>query len=279
MNPHNPHTHPGAHLVYERLGAGDAGELSGRHPYQSPLAHLASMVASCARDVDRLHQDLTEQAKTVIERLQPIARGDHASMRGVNGIIQSAGLQVELLTARRGAAYGQLDKVLSAYERGAEADRPTATPQLRRDSAHTNGATAPADQQARPATAAWDDEQGFARAALQAMEHGDLWLRESVHGDKDVIRGSGLGAPIEAETVERLIGAGLVTADASTSASRMGHMLSLTAEGEAANAAARTERLRQVAALYRGTAPAAAGPAQAVPSPGAAHPSVSARTR
>ncbi|MFJ7907051.1 hypothetical protein [Kitasatospora sp. NPDC096204] len=124
MNPHDPLTHPGAHLVYERLGAGDAGELSGQHPYPSPMAHLASVVASCARDVDRLHQDLTERAQTVIERLQPVARGDHASMRGVNGIIQSAGLQVELLTARRGAAYEQLDKVLSAYERGAETGRP-----------------------------------------------------------------------------------------------------------------------------------------------------------
>ncbi|WP_316527515.1 hypothetical protein [Kitasatospora brasiliensis] len=127
MNPHNPLTHPGAHLVHERLGVGDAGELSGRHPYPSPLAHLASVVASCARDVDRLHRDLTERARTVIERLEPIARGDHASMRGVNGIIQSAGLQVELLTARRGATYEQLDKVLSAYERGAETDPPTAT--------------------------------------------------------------------------------------------------------------------------------------------------------
>ncbi|MFE4972851.1 hypothetical protein ACFRAR_12135 [Kitasatospora sp. NPDC056651] len=278
MNPHDPHTRPGAHLVYERLGASDAQDLAGQHPYQSPLAHLASVVASCARDVDRLHQDLTEQAKTVIERLQPIARGDHASMRGVNGIIQSAGLQVELLTARRGAAYGQLDKVLGAYERGAETERPTAAPQVRRDSAHTNGATAPANRQARPATTVWDDEQGLARTALRQMEHGDLWLRESVHGDKHVIWGSGLGAPIEAETVERLIGAGLVAVNTNTSASRMGHMLSLTPEGVAAGAAARTERLRQVAALYRTITPTAAGPAQAVPSPGAAQPSVSTRT-
>ncbi|WP_316527516.1 hypothetical protein [Kitasatospora brasiliensis] len=55
------------------------------------------------------------------------------------------------------------------------------------------------------------------------MEDGDLWLRESVHGDRYVIWGSGRGAPIEAEAVERLIGAGLVAVNTNTSASRMGH--------------------------------------------------------
>ncbi|MFJ7907050.1 hypothetical protein [Kitasatospora sp. NPDC096204] len=111
------------------------------------------------------------------------------------------------------------------------------------------------------------------------MEDGDLWLRESVHGDRYVIWGSGRDAPIEAEAVERLVSAGLVAVNTNTSASLMGHMLSLTPEGVAANSAARAERLRQIAALYRGITPASAGAAQAVPSPGAALPSVSARTR
>ncbi|MFD7737679.1 hypothetical protein [Streptomyces sp. MJM8645] len=281
MNPHNRLTHPGAHLVYEHLGASatNAWELSAGYPDSDPLRHLAVMVASSAREVDQLHQALTAHAQTVIERLEPIARGDHANMRGINGIIQSAGPQVELLTARRGAAYAQLTNVLSAYERCTGTDRPTTAPRRRHDSAHTSVTAAPSYGQTPQSTAAWDDEQGFARTALQAMEHGDLWLRENVHSDKYVIWGSGLDAPVEAETVERLIDAGLVSADTSTSASRMGHMLSLTPEGAAANAAARTERLRRVAALYRGITPTTEGPAPAAPSAAAARPSLSSRTR
>ncbi|MFD8321402.1 hypothetical protein [Kitasatospora purpeofusca] len=134
MNPHDPCMKPGAHLVHERLGVDNPRDLHHRHPDDRALARLGHTVATATRDVDALHQELVATAQQVIERLEPIARGDHASMLGVNGIMQSVGLQVELLTARRGAAYQQLSGALTAYVLSADdAGLPPAEPALTRD--------------------------------------------------------------------------------------------------------------------------------------------------
>ncbi|MET8626615.1 hypothetical protein ABZW30_23130 [Kitasatospora sp. NPDC004669] len=277
MNPHNRLTHPGAHLVYDRLGIDDPFTLLGpRYQHDNPHAPLARLVGNAACELDDLNQELTDQARTVMARLEPIARGESAALRDVDAIVQSAALQVGLLTARKDAAHKHLTDALDAYERadGVGGRGPAAVQDRQQDNAHTR----PSGRQDLSAIAAWDDGQGFARTALQEVEHGDLWLRTNGHGDECVIRGSGLGAPIEAETVRRLMAAGLVV-DTGTSPSRAGHMLSLTPAGAAANAAARAERLRQVAALYCGITPTMAGPAQAAPSAAAARPSLSSRTR
>ncbi|MDH6709145.1 hypothetical protein P3T27_005891 [Kitasatospora sp. MAA19] len=282
MNPHDPLKHPGAHLVYERLGIDDPFTLLGaRYRHDAPRAQLAQLAANAACDLDDLHRELTDQAQTVMAQLEPIARGERPALCQADTTMLSAAGQLDQLRACKDAAYEHLTRVLDACERigGIESQAPAIVQDRQLADAHPRSHPAPNCQRPLPARAAWDDEQGRAHAALLRLAHEDMWLREGADGDKYVIWGSGLGAPIEAETVERLIGAGLVAADTSTSASRMGHMLSLAPEGVAANSAARTERLRQVTALYRGTVPATASPAQAAPPAAAARPSFSARTR
>ncbi|MFF2616878.1 hypothetical protein [Kitasatospora sp. NPDC058046] len=104
-------------------------------------------------------------------------------------------------------------------------------------------------------------------------------MRENVLGGKEVIHGNGLGAPVEAETVEPLVTSGLIAADTATDAAQVGHMLSPPA-GRKAPETAHAARRREAAALYRGVAPTADTPA--TPAPLAASPartSSSSRTR
>ncbi|MEU8928161.1 hypothetical protein AB0D10_45955 [Kitasatospora sp. NPDC048545] len=271
MNPHDQLTHPGAHLVYERLGARNAWELSAGCPGSDPLGRLAFMVACSAREVDQLHQELTARAQTVIERLEPIARGDHATMRGVNGIIQSAGLQVELLTARRGAAYEQLSSVVNAYGRCTDAGLPS--PESRLAPKHvTAGVTpVPAAGPDLPGAAAGYDPRVRESEALAAIDRGDLRLCESaVYGYKFMSDGSGESPSVWPQTVEELMAEDLVVADTSSSSYRPGHLLSLTPAGKALLDASRAADQRVSAALSRSatgpTAPPAAGPAPSAPS-------------
>ncbi|MFF1794697.1 hypothetical protein ACFVXQ_10835 [Kitasatospora sp. NPDC058263] len=243
MNPHDPVNKPGAHLVFDRLGVEDPRALAAGHPYESPIAHLAQMIATTSRDVDALHRDLTTRVQLVIERLEPIARGDHAAMRGTNGVIQSTGFQVELLAARRGAAYQQLTRAVYAYERCAEAGPPSTAPerQRARDNAPVTPGQSPANGSTDLCAVARLDPDGFEREALRDVKRGDLCLSTNpVHGDKSIDYTNGGGAPIHLETVEDLVAAGLIAADTSTSSYRPGQRLSLTQQGETALEAAHT---------------------------------------
>ncbi|MFJ9447978.1 hypothetical protein ACIRRH_40050 [Kitasatospora sp. NPDC101235] len=271
MNPHDPLVHPGAHLVFERLGAYNASELSAGYPGSDPLGRLAFMVASSAREVDRLHQELTARAQTVIERLEPIARGDHASMRGVNGIIQSAGLQVELLAARRGAAYEQLSSAVTAYERCAEARLPAPESPLALKHATASVPPVPAAGPDLPSAATRYNPRLREIEALATIDRGDLRLCESVvYGYKFMSDGSGKPSSVWPHTVEELMAEDFVVADTSSSSYRPGHLLSLTPAGKALLDTSRAADQRVSAALSRSatgpTAPPAAGPAPSAPS-------------
>ncbi|WP_127360919.1 hypothetical protein [Actinacidiphila soli] len=117
MNPHDPAKRPGAHLVAEEFGVEDPWALSDNRPLRDPLDLVGRMVAEAARDVDELHGELTRAAQSAIELLEPFGRGDHASMGGWYGILRTTGPQIELLVARRGAAYEQLTRAVSTYHR------------------------------------------------------------------------------------------------------------------------------------------------------------------
>ncbi|MFF4820766.1 hypothetical protein ACFY2K_40025 [Kitasatospora sp. NPDC001309] len=278
MNPHDPLVHPGAYLVHERLGVDDPFSLLGaRYQHDAPRAQLAQLAGNAACDLDDIHRELTDQAEALIARLQPIARGERPARPEVGTDLVYAAGQLDQLGARKDVAYQRLTSVLDAVERigGIEPNVPGHAQDRHLADVHPR----PSSQHPLPAPATWNDEQGFALEALRDVERGDLWLRESVHGEKYVVWGSGLGAPVEAETVARLIEAGLVAADTSTPDPWLGHMLSLTPKGIAAHAAARSERDRQAAALYRGFALTTAGPAHAAPPAAAAHPSLSSHTR
>ncbi|MFF2142198.1 hypothetical protein [Kitasatospora sp. NPDC058190] len=270
MNPHDPLKNPGAHLVFDRLGAPNPWELSAGYPGYDAVGRLAFMVASSAREVDRLHQDLTAKARQVIERLAPIARGDHASMRGVNGILQSVGLQVELLSAGRGAAFEQLTGAISAYERCAEAGVPVPESSLALKHATADVSPVPAAEPDLPSAPSRYDPRIREFEALSAIDRGELRLCESaVYGYKFMSDGSGDAPSVWPHIVEELMAVDLVVADTSTSSYRPGHLLSLTPAGKALLDASRAADQRVSAALSRSatgsTASPATGPAPSAP--------------
>ncbi|MDH6145514.1 hypothetical protein P3T35_007569 [Kitasatospora sp. GP30] len=282
MNPHDPLVHPGAHLVYERLGVDDPFSLLGaRYQHDTPRAQLAQLAGNAACDLDGIQRELADQTEALIARLQPMARGERPARPEVGTNLVYAAGQLDQLCARKDVAYERLTSVLDACDRigGLEPHAPGHAQDRHLADAHPSSHSAPSSQHPLPGPATWNDEQGFALAAMRELERGDLWLRANMHGDPYVVWGSGLGAPIDPETIELLIAAGLVTSDANNSAPQMGRMLSLTPQGIAAHAAARSERDRQVAALYRGFTPTTNGPAQATPPAAAAHPFLSPRTR
>ncbi|MFJ6381395.1 hypothetical protein ACIQI7_15565, partial [Kitasatospora sp. NPDC092039] len=250
MNPHDQHTRPAAHRVHEQLGVDDVWTLLRRHPEDSPEAGLAWHLASSATAVDGIHRELTATAKAAVAKLSPVAAGEHAGQSTYDGILRETGLRIDLLAARREAAFAQFAASLTAYARCTGADRKaTSSERSRRQST---------PQQALVGLGAWDDEQGVTRMALREVQLGDLWLRENGLGGKDVIRSNGLGTTVEAETVEPLIDAGLIAADTSTSCAGMGHMLSLTSAGHRALEVAHAARQRAAAASYRDRATAVA---------------------
>ncbi|MFD8480488.1 hypothetical protein [Kitasatospora sp. NPDC059673] len=61
---------------------------------------LGQEVSAASRDVDRLHLELSARAQLMIERLAPIARGEHTAMRDRKAVIPPAGHTVEVLAAR-----------------------------------------------------------------------------------------------------------------------------------------------------------------------------------
>ncbi|MFD5675821.1 large ATP-binding protein [Streptomyces sp. NPDC127040] len=270
MNPHEAAKRPGAHLVAEEFGVEDPWALSDNRPLRDPLDLVGRMVAEAARDVDELHGELARAARSAIHLLAPIAQGDHASMRGWYGILRTTGPQIELLVARRGAAYEQLTGSISTFRR-----------------------LLPEQDAARPSKAATHDlgeEQGPGRdddwaisgdrqlGALEAVEAGGLRFHQSaVYGYIYVSDGRGQRPNPEVwpETVQRLVADGLLNQDTSEGLYRPGQLLSLTPQGEAALRDARTATPRVSAALSRSNSAAISG-AAADP---AAAPATSAATK
>jgi hypothetical protein len=91
MNPHDPLKRPGAYLVAQKLGVERPWELSDNRPLRDPLGLVGKMVAAAARDVDELHADLARAADSAIALRTPIAQGDHSTLHGRHGILQTTG--------------------------------------------------------------------------------------------------------------------------------------------------------------------------------------------
>ncbi|WP_093801760.1 hypothetical protein [Streptomyces sp. Wb2n-11] len=252
MNPHDATERPGAHLVAEEFGIEDPWALSDNHPLRDPLDLVGRMVAKAARDVDELHGQLTRAAQSALDLLAPIARGEHASMRGWHGILQTTGPQIELLVARRGAAYEQLTRTISAYHR--LLPDPDAAP-------HSNTKVHDLHHQLDSGR---DDDWAIAGdhrlTALEAVEAGGLRFRLTAIGDDPYLSdGPGRRPQPLAATVQRLVADGLLHQDTSENRYRPGQLLSLTPQGEAALRDARTATPRVSAALSRSNAPANSG--------------------
>ncbi|MFE4357857.1 hypothetical protein ACFVXH_28870 [Kitasatospora sp. NPDC058184] len=78
MNPHDQLAKPAAHRVYERLGVDDVWTLLRREPEESPEASLAWYLAASVTAIDGVHRELTAAAKTAVETLSPVERGEYA---------------------------------------------------------------------------------------------------------------------------------------------------------------------------------------------------------
>ncbi|MDT0467580.1 hypothetical protein [Streptomyces gibsoniae] len=260
MNPHDTAKRPGAHLVSEEFGVEDPWALSDDHPPRHPLYLVGRMVAEAARDVDELHDELTRVAQSAIELLEPVGRGDHADKRDWQGILRATGPQIELLAARRSAAYQQLTRAVTTYHRllpgfGAE---PASEVPFQSLSLAAERASGRDDD--------WAIASGRQLAALEAVAAGSLRFHQSaVYGHTWLSDGDGNRPKVLAETAKRLIADGLLKKDTSTSLYRPGQLLSLTPRGEQALQVFRTTAPRVSAALSRSSPASAPGSAGSDP--------------
>jgi hypothetical protein len=256
MNPHDTAKRPGAHLVAEEFGVEDPWALSDDYPPRHPLCLVGRMVAEAARDVDELHGELTRVAQSAIELLEPVGRGDHADKRDWQGILRATGPQIELLAARRSAAYEQLTRAMTTYHRllpGFGAEPVSKVPFQSLSSA---------PEQASGRDDDWAIADGGQRAALEAVETGGLRFHQSaVYGHTWLSDGTGNRPKMLAETAERLLADGLLEKDTSTSLYRPGQLLSLTPQGEQALQVSRATTPRVSAALSRSNPASAPGSA------------------
>ncbi|MFF2819401.1 hypothetical protein ACFVT9_28250 [Kitasatospora cineracea] len=277
MNPHDPLTSPGDHLIHERLGTDDLDSLHAGHRDENAAALLAQAVHTAAGTTNRFHRQLASSAQRMIERLSPIARGSSTAMLNAELTSPLAGPGIEVLAARYISAYHQLVNALRDYERYLRLKPNPAAPARMHGQGPSLLAAASRDAGSQPApeSLARQDPGGFDLRALRDIKRHDHWLRQrAFSGHKSITCPGGGGTLLRVETAERLIADGLVAADTSTPSGEPGHLLSLTPEGEAAlsaleashralEAAHRAER-RAGAALYRSTAVGAA-PAETAP--------------
>ncbi|MGW1052911.1 large ATP-binding protein [Streptomyces sp. NPDC002521] len=260
MNPHDTAKRPGAHLVAEEFGVEDPWALSDDHPPHDPLHLIGRMVAEVAGDLDESHGELTRAAQLAIELLGPVGRGDSASIHGWHGILRNTGPQIELLAARRSAAYEQLTLAVSTYHR------------LLPESDAEPASKAPfqslglAPEQAPGRDDDWAIADGRQLAALEAVEAGGLRFHQSaVYGHTWLSDGNGNRPKVLAETTEGLLADGLLEKDTSTSLYRPGQLLSLTPRGEEPLQVSRTTTPRVSAALSRSNVASAPGSATTDP--------------
>ncbi|MFD5626405.1 large ATP-binding protein [Streptomyces sp. NPDC127072] len=256
MNPHDMAKRPGAHLVTEEFGVEDPWALSDGHPPRDPLHLVGRMVAEAARDVDELHSELTRAAQSAIELLEPFERGDSAGLRGWDGILRTAGPQIDLLAARRSAAFEQLNQAVSTYHRllpESDTEPASKAPRQSLDLA---------PEQAPGRDGDWAVAGGRQLGALEAVEAGGLRFHQSAaYGYTYLSDGQGQRPNPEVwpETIRRLVADGLLDQDTSEGLYRPGQLLSLTPQGEAALRDARTATPRVSVALSRSNTAAISG--------------------
>jgi hypothetical protein len=263
VNPHDPAERPGAHLVAEEFEVDSPWDLTDNLPPHHPLDVVGRMIAATARDIDTLHSQLCRAAQSAIQILEPVGRGDHSTLRSPNGILGSSANQIELLVARRTAAYDQLTRAISSYHRllhepeaaqSSQAPDLDMKPELRQD-LKTGQETRQVD---------WAIADGRELTALEAVEAGGLRFHQSgVHGYTYLSDGTGRRPNPEVwpETVSRMVADGLLNQDSSEGLYRPGQLLSLTPKGEDALRDGRAATSRVTAALHR---------SQAAPLPGCA---------
>ncbi|WP_327175424.1 hypothetical protein OG599_08950 [Streptomyces sp. NBC_01335] len=260
MNPYDPTERPGSHLVTETFGVTNPWMLTENYSSSDPRDLTGRAVAEAARNLDVLHDELRRAARTAIELLAPVEQGSPAGLPDRYGVLQEIGQRVEVLAARRGAAYAQLKGVVDTYRRVQAAPAPA---QPSREAAQAPG---------RDDDWALDGQRQL--RALEAVEAGGLRYCRTGFGDHYVGGVHPSDPAIWPTTIERCIADGLIVPDTSASLYD-GQPLSLTDQGVAALRDSRATSSLVSAALRRtstvtGSSPrAGAGPHTPSPPPAA----------
>ncbi|MFI5804410.1 hypothetical protein [Streptomyces sp. NPDC051561] len=87
------------------------------HTPGSPTANLVHLLGEAEERVNSLQEQLVSSARFAAERLLRVAEGqDHVHHGSPDGILQYSGLQIDMLSARRGDAVRNLRALLAAYQ-------------------------------------------------------------------------------------------------------------------------------------------------------------------
>jgi len=107
---------PAGTAVTVLLDLRSADELLQRHPHGAALDALACLVVDTAGEADRLHADLVRLSGEAAKRLQDAARDPYPGSSRL-GVLQSTGVDIELVGAQRSVLHAQLDRLISMYRR------------------------------------------------------------------------------------------------------------------------------------------------------------------
>ncbi|MFI6948219.1 large ATP-binding protein [Streptomyces sp. NPDC050422] len=229
----------------EKLGVDNPWLLTENHAPGDPRDLVGQMIAENARDLDSLQGQLTRAALSAVELLEPICRGEIDSANRY-GILEGVAPQIDVLAARRAAAYEQLTRSIAAFRRLVP-DQGTARP----SKPTRHGLSA---EQEPSQNDDWAISGNRRLGALEAVEAASLRFHQSaVSGDIYLSDGRGQRPNLELwpETVRRLVADGLLHQDTSEGLYQPGQLLSLTPQGEAVLRDARTAPPRVSVALSR----------------------------
>ncbi|MFE6461240.1 hypothetical protein ACFVP0_27750 [Streptomyces cinereoruber] len=105
------------------------GGLPARSSQPAPAAALAGLIREAADLLDGIQEQLESRAGYAVDQLTRIAEGRDQYRHGAtDGVLQLAGLQVEMLAARRGDAVRHLTALCTAYQDLVRPAAPAAAP-------------------------------------------------------------------------------------------------------------------------------------------------------
>ncbi|MFB7030880.1 MULTISPECIES: hypothetical protein [unclassified Streptomyces] len=254
MNPYDPNTHPGPHLVAETLGVSKVSALNTTHHHGGPLHQAATQVIGAAHELDERHVQVTDAAKNALRLLEPLGDGKLSGARVSYAILRSSIPTLGELLTQQDRAHDRLFEAISAYQ--------SLLPEP--DTEHSTGQAHEATQEQDSGR---DDDWAITGdrrlRALEAIDAGSLRFHQSaVYGYVYLSDSQGQRPNPEVwpETVQRLVADGLLHQDTSEDLYQPGQLLSLTPQGETALREARTATPRVSAALGRSNTPANPGP-------------------
>ncbi|WP_435191005.1 hypothetical protein [Streptomyces sp. bgisy126] len=254
MNPYDPNTHPGPHLVAEMLGVSEVSTLNITHHQGSPLYQAATRVIGAAYELNERHGQVTNAAKDTLRLLEPVGDGKFSGARVSYAILRSSIPALGELLTQQDRAHDRLFEAISTYQ--------SLLPEP--DTEHSTGQAHEATQEQDSGR---DDDWAIAGdrqlRALEAIDAGSLRFHQSaVYGY--VYLSDSQGQPpnpeVWPETVQRLVADGLLHQDTSEILYQPGQLLSLTPQGEAALREAHTATARVNATLSDSNVLANPGP-------------------